>query len=661
MAGLAQEATGAARGPRSVLPFVWATTCAAALLGVAVLIDTWGGASNPPPKSAVSSHAAYDLDSSAEKKVQKSSKELTQGSSGGPTENGNSAENGDVARNRDGLSNDAKAFRIGSEQAEVDKDVPKSTGAKSAAGERQRNEWDGPASKKSSGAETGKPKDSAKAGGPALMTLETPRGAKPEKAGEGVVAKRELPVTGASVGELSEEVLERRADEQAAAKKAVESEAGRNKSAKSKKAKTDTRTSGDRLGQPRQRARGGRTPAGRGAPGPAGPATGGPAGPTARPPGGPAGPVAGGPGSALGGGAGGPGAVGPTRRGLATPVPSAPAPAATPTGGRGRRNAAPAESQPQPNAKPRSSRREKPAETAVLVDKLTEEQRRLQQRSAYKVRFARAGRPAELLPLVTIEGLVLGRAKDEEVRTGSDDFYLGSRKDDLGGELRKFFRAQMQPKAEWSEQHQESKLAEQPKVVRPTNEGAPSAGGKTAPESRIREALEGEQAGGGRKFGRLTLFEVGPVDVRESAKTTQRARRKAADRGGANADKLRPAAGGLAEVPGRKEAAGPEYVERDWLVVGPQSDVQRLLAALRNHATSTRSVWRSGEARIAKVNDATDRGRTTDGTNPIGRGGGSGGPLPEESQAQAGRPEAASPSAKAAPMQRLVIRFRVRR
>ena len=605
MAGLAQEATGATRSKGSVLPFVWATACAAALLGIAVMIDTWGGTSQPLPNSSSSDNVASELNSGATRPegvpmeranaaprtaIPAQDKLLKGGQSkDGPSNDGQS---------NDGPSNDAKAFRVSSERAEVDKGVAKT--GKDKPGENKTGEakLGGKGNEERALAETGSPVPQP-AGAPVVPQAKSKSKPSP-KVGEAVEV---LALEKAGEGDTPEAGVAA-TRKQAAASSPEASRSSETSRTPEKKAKTERPAPANQAR--RRAARGGRAPAGPGSPAPTGPAGSGPgsAGPTT---GGPAGPTTGGPARPSTGGP--PSPVG-TPRGMKPLSPKGPR-----GGGRGRGNGAPAKPRPQT----------KPSESASELADVMKERRRSLVQPTYEVRFAYKGKPAEVLPLVTIEGLTVDfeRAKEApKVSTGSDDFYLGSQRDGLGPKLRSFFKSQMRPRSEWLERLEErngtKSESQKPESQKPESKQPKSKNNDDAIDRQRAAAL----AATSLSLGGLQLFAVGPEAISGKAVGNDRqARRKTADLGRA----------GRAQVPGRKEAAGPEFVERDWLVVGKQKDVQRLLAELRKHADQSRSAWRSGEARIAKPKMPADRS-----------------------------PKKASPSTETA-LQRIVIRFRARR
>ena len=53
MAGIEQQASQPVRPIRSMSPYLWATTCAAALLGIAIMINAWGPVSGPQRSTSV--------------------------------------------------------------------------------------------------------------------------------------------------------------------------------------------------------------------------------------------------------------------------------------------------------------------------------------------------------------------------------------------------------------------------------------------------------------------------------------------------------------------------------------------------------------------------------------------------------------------------------
>ena len=123
------------------------------------------------------------------------------------------------------------------------------------------------------------------------------------------------------------------------------------------------------------------------------------------------------------------------------------------------------------------------------------------------------------------------------------------------------------------------------------------------------------------------------------------------------------------QVPGKREAAGGDYVQRDWLVVGPQSKVGKLLEELRRYAVAGKLQWRSGEAKVAMQDRAVVGGLETYGkglaepkTDESKEAPGSRGrEVRVAEEKSAGNRTGGLPSTKPEPVQRVLIRFRARR
>lgn len=297
----------------------------------------------------------------------------------------------------------------------------------------------------------------------------------------------------------------------------------------------------------------------------------------------------------------------------------------------------------------------------------------------------------EVLPLVTVDGLAVqfdfpealkkmrkdrarsdgapdggGRAEGKpKVQTGSDDFYLGSTRTRRDSPLRAFFDSQMRPAAGWQDM-----LREVDKRARATFE---------ATQDRV------------VTIGGLRLVRVGPpagddVDGAAVPNEQQRQRRSrgapekpgsdlpGSDLPGSERAGSEKRAGGDAArfaIPGEFDANGGGVEQRDWLVVGPRSEVAKLLLQLRAYSESvdTRKLG-SGEVRLADARpadgvtaDGVAGDRQRDAEKPVSaelEG------VPAEtkkSKSPTGVPEQGQPRTGAAsePQQRVVIRFRVRR
>ena len=260
----------------------------------------------------------------------------------------------------------------------------------------------------------------------------------------------------------------------------------------------------------------------------------------------------------------------------------------------------------------------------------------------YRYWYAWEGAAAEVVPRITIKGTaVVGAA---QAVTGSDDFYLGDRQDRKATALRLFFTSQMDPtKAPLAERKQGQGLSPDPKATQATNAlgwfligslpepSAPKEGDGASREPATQSGVEqsgveqsgGEQSGGGRIAERMPL-------------------------------------------PGKQEADGGDYVERDWLVVGPRSEVRSLLRELRQYASVEKLDWLSGEAKIASSPPAGPRALAAGAPEDSSK--------KSEARARAARPAEraatkpsdkagsdASPTTKPEPVLRVVVRFRARR
>ena len=113
---------------------------------------------------------------------------------------------------------------------------------------------------------------------------------------------------------------------------------------------------------------------------------------------------------------------------------------------------------------------------------------------------------------------------------------------------------------------------------------------------------------------------------------------------------------GVVARPGARQAQDAAISERDWLVVGPQSEVAKLLASLRKYSDSVRSSWKSGEVRIATgILPGKDLVESVgvDSESATGR--------PSSKLPPASRDPSQSSASHSRPVQRVVLRFRVRR
>ena len=601
MAGLAQEATGAVRPTRSMMPYILATTCAAALLGVAVMIDSWGGATGRP--------------SDEDRVAAESTSDALRAGSGAQLAGAERA-----SGNADGDQQAYKDMQAG-EQAGV-KDDPADKAGHLAALNKSRADLT--PTKNQPGSTSDDSLRAKKADGRSPETKAT--------------GQRKQSVVGAPTRETDTGSL-----------KPVPPASG------DPVASTPTLEQGrphDRteLGTPDGNKAANRSPnnaapnspttrARRAGPGGAvGPATG---GPVAGGPGtsGPAGPV----------GGGSTGSAARARGGRRSP--GAPAPSALPG------TESKALGKPEGSSRELSNDEKQPGKD---VDPIADDRReelsptKQGELARHRVRFAREGADAEVLPLITIEGLTVAfeiakdqaaeNAEGQNVPTQSaDDFYLGTVRGLQRAQMTQFFKSQMRARDEWLAPRQ-----------------------ATGQEEPAREMSEKFAAENDQSLGGLRLFSVGPMEELDRSNQKMRVGGKPVDQ-----DAKAPTLGSGARqlpVPGKKEAKGHDYVQRDWLVVGPQSEVSKLLEELRRYAAAGKNEWRSGEAQVAMQDRTRSRSRAglvngapapkpaetpppTESLKPT--------PQPAE-KTGAGR-AAALPGAKPEPVQRVVIRFRVRR
>ncbi len=584
LAGLAQEATGAARPTRSMMPYIWATTCAAALLGVAVMIDSWGGTSTRP---------SDDHRVSAELGLSAGLESVNDPARVGPSQVGE--------QRREDEENAVKANAQSPKSGELAALNKPRTGLMSGVGSKDK---DKAGSAEGSVSET-----------KAMKRKQPVVGAPPSEADTGSLNPARSS-SGSPVGGKPT-IVERRAVDRVEAGKPDDNRAI---------------PAPDNLESPAIKS-----PSRRAGPGSAiGPKTGRPGTPP-----GPAvaSPAGGGPTGSAGGRGG---------RALGTPAPSA-----SPV--RSSKNKS-------TKTKPEASVRELSTDAKEFGKSADRTVGELQKQLVrYSVRFARDGAGAEVLPLITIEGLTVAfgtasdRVRENAERQGdpsqsTDDFYLGAARGFQLAQMKRFFKSQMRARDEWLEQRE--------------------VAGEQKPATEMAEQLNVEDY---QSLGGLRLFAVGPVVERDRSPEKPGSPEKPE-----STEKPEALGGGAKpmQVPGEKEAKGHDYVERDWLVVGPQSEVRKLLAELRRYAEVGKSEWRSGEARVAMQDRPLRRGRAGLGkgtakpkpavqpTRPEKPGSGvaAGGAdvKKEPTQAERGR-AAALPGAEPEPVQRVVIRFRVRR
>jgi hypothetical protein len=269
----------------------------------------------------------------------------------------------------------------------------------------------------------------------------------------------------------------------------------------------------------------------------------------------------------------------------------------------------------------------------------------------YRYWYAREDVGAEVVPRITIKGMaVVGGALPV---TGSEDFYLGVRQDRKATALQLFFQSQMAATA-------------LPLAARKQGQGV-------GPEPEATQATSS-----------LGWFLIGPLPEPSAPKEGDGASREPAtssggEQSGVEQPGINQAGGGrIVErmpLPGKQEADGGDYVERDWLVVGPRSEVRSLLKELRQYAVVAKLDWLSGEAKIASqppagvsapAPTAPDASPNKQDPSVAIRKSGAGGRAarPVERAATKSSDKAvpdASPTTKPEPVLRVVVRFRARR
>ena len=188
----------------------------------------------------------------------------------------------------------------------------------------------------------------------------------------------------------------------------------------------------------------------------------------------------------------------------------------------------------------------------------------------YLYRLAAPEQVGDVLPLVTIDGFAVASDPDKNQRDDQQGAGFVPNEQSLGEgyaadklSFAEFFESQMLPAAEWQQRVPKKSVAE---------------------ADPIRSTRGWEQL----SLGKLEAFAVGP---RFSLKQQVVAEEKAA---GNTAEQ--PTA--IVARPGARQAQGADIAERDWLVVGPQSELAKLLASLREYSDSVRGAWKSGEVRI---------------------------------------------------------------
>jgi hypothetical protein len=269
----------------------------------------------------------------------------------------------------------------------------------------------------------------------------------------------------------------------------------------------------------------------------------------------------------------------------------------------------------------------------------------------YLMRLSEKKSVGEVLPLVTLEGFAVrfelakeveerladqGRA---EAQTGSGSFSLGFTGEAQAPVLRRFFDAQMRPAVEWSQA--DSKWYERhAAILEPLDAGIVTVGG-------------------------LQMFAVGPVaSAAEVVGVTSDEPNSSSE---ANTKPKPPNGVSKPVTPGEWAANGGGLEQRDWLVVGPKPAVAELLITLRKYSDNVNTrTCRTGEVSLVKSDlKRSDRARRS-APEPNATPG-----KPETRRVPAGsdpesqtKPSATtdpSPVKTAESMQRVVIRFRVRR
>ena len=705
MASLAQEASGAGRPTRSRWPFVWAVMSAAALLGVAVLIDSWGGSMlTPKTRTGTAAHdsvgaSAADSKGAAAGLANSGDEQLAGGRQAG---------GGQPAVGRPGSSMTAPGTPLSS--------TPGFDRSKSGAAENK------PADKHAASAESNQlPSPEAVAAGRARGGREQPLTAELvenlEEAEASKLAKKMRSASGEAEGDRS--LHEMSEGGRAAAPNASAPNAGGPEAVVPKGVAIKPRLvrpagpgpltlgpTGPRAGGP---ATGGPATGGPASPASPGPGTPGPgtSGPGTSGPGtgGPAGPAAGAPGTgSRGAGRGGRRARGGSRNPAAHPRGGAPLPgaASTPTPITGtpveestKPKAVRSPEDATPSAADKSvadklaadggrdldpntadSKRRKSGDFAAGSDGRALTQRPKNVPREYLVRLSEQKSVGEILPLVIVDGyavpsaavhgLVAGGDPARTPKTGSDDFYLGSTRKASQPDLRPFFDLQMRPRDTSSESRAEFERGAKDGAKLGAVVPGAVAPGAVAPGAVAPGAVApGAVAPDAFSIGGLQLFAVGPSAPTE--KEEQGKVREAETKSQPQAKKGDP----KLAIPGEWDAHGGAHQQRDWLVVGPRSEVAKLLVALRKYSDDvvTRTC-RTGEVRLVNSESKLDDGARERGRDsavraseprpstvpvPLGSGGGNaGGNAPKRS---------ANPSeaAQAEPTQRVVIRFRVRR
>lgn len=665
MASLAQEASKPVPRRRSGWPFVWAVMSAAALLGIAILIDSWGGAMLvPKTETGTATHLIDPAIGGLEKGGQFIDERVLGGRENQSTEN-------------DSLASE-------SHDRNLDAGAPTSTNGESIF-ELVENELRGITPVDSAKKQFAAKQFAAKQGGDLQV----------QKEGVGVGSldpsaspEAQLP-TGLNVTGGVE--TRREAKEMAVAGNGAVPPPGAPVAGKpgARAVAPPSELTAARPTSPG--LDGGGSTAGRSS-GPAtgGPATGGPAGPNTPAPTGPAGPGSPGPdrsgpdrggldhggldrGGLDRGGLGRGGAAGVPRPGGGrspstksrggVPSGGSVAPASPPAtieemfekSGKPKDAEAPGSEQPRLFGSPDSRSSDAKRRKGSVTDDDTRGRPLAEQRSReFLMRLSAEKSVGELLPLVTLEGLAIAFELPEQdkqqpvageqggvrprAQTGSDDFYMGATRMGQRQMLRGFFDRQMQPAPEWREALRQA-----------DKKGAAS-----------RKQLEPEVV----SIGGLQLFAVGPVDSAEEAAEVSSAEANRAGAGKQDPNVVHETKPkslqdiAKTETPGEWDANGGAVVQRDWLVVGPKSEVAKLLVALRRYSDDANSrKFLTAEVRLVKP-DLQREGRakalrTSDGSDPAKNG-----PATKPKPADTASP---LPAARVEPTQRVVIRFRVRR
>ena len=255
----------------------------------------------------------------------------------------------------------------------------------------------------------------------------------------------------------------------------------------------------------------------------------------------------------------------------------------------------------------------------------------------YLYRLAAPKQAGDVLPLVTIDGFAVAsdptkNQPDDQQRAGSvsNEQSLGEESAADKFSFAEFFESQMLPAAEWQQRAPKKSVAE----TDPTR------------SSRGWQELS---------LGKLQAFAVGPrFDLKQQVVAEARSAKNTAEE---------PT--GVVARPGARQAQGADISERDWLVVGPQSEVAELLASLRDYSDSIRSAWKSGEVRIIIDNPSGKDPAASAGVDSKSGTGRSDTALALKSRkpTQTTAPQSSAPqvSPPQAPVQRVVLRFRVRR